>query len=107
MLLYSHVSFLLQADVHPEAVQERLGRSSIGVTLDTYSRVIGGLQEVATERFERVFDREALRILTDAEPSNESVRRQNVGKEGGFQSEPPGTRTLNLLIKSQLLFQLS
>ena len=32
---------------------------------------------------------------------------QNLAKKTEFESEPPGGRTLNLLIKSQLLFQLS
>ena len=32
---------------------------------------------------------------------------KNVGKELGFECEPPANRTLNLLIKSQLLCQLS
>jgi len=43
---------LLQAGTHPKIVQERLGHSSIRVTLDTYSHVIGGLQEVAAQRFD-------------------------------------------------------
>ena len=31
---------------------ERLGHSSIRVTLDTYSHIVGGLQEVAAQRFD-------------------------------------------------------
>ena len=38
--------------MHPKIVQERLGHSSIRVTLDTYSHVIGGLQEAAAQRFD-------------------------------------------------------
>jgi integrase len=33
-------------------VSERLGHSSIGITLDTYSHVMPGLQEAAALRFE-------------------------------------------------------
>jgi len=51
-LRHTHASLLLQAGVHPKIVQERLGHSSIRVTLDTYSRVMGGLQEVAAQRFD-------------------------------------------------------
>ena len=51
-LRHTHASLLLQAGVHPKIVQERLGHSSIRVTLDTYSHVIGGLQEVAAQRFD-------------------------------------------------------
>jgi hypothetical protein len=31
---------------------ERLGHSSIRVTLDTYSHVVGGLQEAAAQKFD-------------------------------------------------------
>lgn len=51
-LRHTHASLLLQAGVHPKVVQERLGHSSIRVTLDTYSHVIGGLQEAAAQRFD-------------------------------------------------------
>jgi integrase len=51
-LRHTHATFLLQAGVHPKVVQERLGHSSIRVTLDTYSHVIGGLQEAAAQRFD-------------------------------------------------------
>jgi len=58
---------------HPKIVQERLGYGSIAVTLDTYSRVVvGGLQEVAVQRFEGALDGEALKILTDSDISDES-----------------------------------
>jgi len=38
--------------VHPKIVSERLGHSSIGITLDTDSHVLPGLQEAAAGRFE-------------------------------------------------------
>ena len=41
-----------KASIHPKVVSERLGHSSIRVTLDTYSHVIGGLQEAAAQRFD-------------------------------------------------------
>jgi integrase len=46
-LRHSHATLLLQAGTHPRVVMERLGHSSIRVTLDTYSHVVGGLQESA------------------------------------------------------------
>ncbi len=98
---------MLRAGIHPKIVQERLGHGSIAVTLDTYSHVVPGLHEAAAQRFERVFERQALRILTDADLSSESACRQNVGREDESEREPPGTRTQNRLIKSQLLFLLS
>jgi len=51
-LRHTHASLLLQAGVHPKVVQERLGHSSIRVTLDTYSHVMGGLQEAAAQHFD-------------------------------------------------------
>lgn len=51
-LRHTHASLLLRAGVHPKIVQERLGHSSIRVTLDTYSHVMGGLQEAAAQRFD-------------------------------------------------------
>jgi len=38
--------------VHPKVVSERLGHDSIGITLDTYSHVMPGMQEEATEKID-------------------------------------------------------
>jgi integrase len=103
-LRHTHATLMLKAGVHPKIVSERLGHANIGITLDTYSHVVPGLQEVAAQRFDEIFDKEALGIILSTEP-NEC--RQNVGRGGKIKYEPPGTRTLNPLIKSQLLFQLS
>jgi integrase len=46
-LRHSHASQLLRAGVHPKVVSERLGHSSIGITLDTYSHLLPGVQEEA------------------------------------------------------------
>ena len=43
---------MLKQGIHPAIVQERLGHSSIGITLDTYSHVAFGLQEAAAARFD-------------------------------------------------------
>ena len=40
----------LRAGVHPKVVQERLGHSSISITLDIYSHAIPAMQEDAAER---------------------------------------------------------
>jgi len=49
---HSHASLLLKQAVHPKVVQERLGHSSINITLDRYSHVAPGLQEAAAARFD-------------------------------------------------------
>jgi len=51
-LRHTHASLMLKQGIHPKIVSERLGHSSIGITLDTYSHVMPGLQEAAALRFE-------------------------------------------------------
>ena len=51
-LRHAHATVLLQQGVHPKIVQERLGHSTISITLDTYSHVAPGLQEAAANRFD-------------------------------------------------------
>lgn len=46
-LRHTHATLLLKRGVHAKIVQERLGHSSINITLDTYSHVLPGLQEAA------------------------------------------------------------
>ena len=43
---------MLRQGVHPKIVSERLGHGNIGITLDTYSHVLRGLQEAAAASFE-------------------------------------------------------
>ncbi|WP_223593616.1 site-specific integrase [Neobacillus bataviensis] len=57
-LRHSHASILLQKNVHPKIVSERLGHSTIGITLDIYSHVIPSLQEQAVEVFDDEDDNE-------------------------------------------------
>lgn len=51
-LRHTHASLLLAAGVNPKVVQERLGHSSVTLTLNTYSHVLPGLQEAAAEKFD-------------------------------------------------------
>jgi integrase len=53
---HTHASLALQAGIHPKVVQERLGHSSIAVTLDRYSHVVPALQEDAATRIAAVVD---------------------------------------------------
>lgn len=46
-LRHEHASVLCAAAVHPKFVQERLGHSSIRVTLDTYTHLMPGMQSEA------------------------------------------------------------
>jgi len=49
---HSHASQLLLADVHPKVVSERLGHSSIAITMDTYSHLLPGMQEDAATKID-------------------------------------------------------
>ena len=45
-------SLLLAAGENPKVVSERLGHASVTLTLDTYSHVLPGLQQAASEKLE-------------------------------------------------------
>jgi integrase len=49
-LRHSHATHLLMNGVHPKVAQERLGHSSVGITLDLYSHVLPGMQEDAAAK---------------------------------------------------------
>jgi integrase len=51
---HTHASIFLKQGIHPKIVQERLGHSSIIITLDTYSHVAPGLQEAAASGFDKL-----------------------------------------------------
>jgi integrase len=51
-LRHTAASLLLAAGVHPKVVQERLGHSSIAITLDTYSHVVPSMQRAAADRLD-------------------------------------------------------
>jgi integrase len=46
-LRHTHATLLLQAGVHPKVVQERLGHSDIGLTLNTYTHVVPSMGRAA------------------------------------------------------------
>ncbi len=62
-LRHTHATLMLQQGIHPKIVSERLGHSSIGITLDTYSHVLPGLQEAAAKRFEEGLTNGSPRVL--------------------------------------------
>jgi integrase len=54
-LRHTYATLALQARVHPKVVQERLGHSSISVTLDTYSHAVPAIESEAAERVASLF----------------------------------------------------
>ena len=74
-----HVTLLLKVGIHPKMVSERLGHANIGITLDTYSHILPGLQERAAERFGEMLEARAVAEdvskMLAKEPSSDSAGR--------------------------------
>jgi integrase len=51
-LRHTAATLMLQQGVHPKVVQERLGHSTISLTLDTYSHVLPSLQQDAADKLD-------------------------------------------------------
>jgi integrase len=58
-LRHSHATHLLANGVHPKIAQERLGHSSVAITLDLYSHVLPGMQADAAAKVDAAI-REAI-----------------------------------------------
>jgi integrase len=69
-LRHGHATALLVAGVHPKVASERLGHSSVTLTLDTYSHVLEGMDADAAMKVQQAIrgaDDEAPREPTDDE----------------------------------------
>lgn len=62
-LRHSHATLMLTGGVHPKIAQERLGHSSISITMDLYSHLVPGLQKEAAEKVDTAL-RSALKNAT-------------------------------------------
>jgi integrase len=51
---HAHASHLLKQNVHPAIVAQRLGHSSVQVTMDVYSHILPGLQKQAAANFDQI-----------------------------------------------------
>ena len=60
---HTHASIMLKQGIHPKVVQERLGHSSIQMTIDTYSHVAPGIQEAAARRFDEILYNPKIQVL--------------------------------------------
>jgi integrase len=54
-LRHSHATQLLRAGVHFKIVSERLGHSSVAITLDRYSHVLPGMDKTAADALSRAY----------------------------------------------------
>ncbi|WP_246764797.1 site-specific integrase [Ensifer sp. PDNC004] len=59
-LRHTHETQLLAAGVHPKIASERLGHSTIGITLDLYSHVMPGMQANAAAQIDDMISRAAV-----------------------------------------------
>jgi len=55
-LRHTHATMLLALGEHPKVVQERLGHSTIAMTLDTYSHLVPGIQEAAAMKLSTILN---------------------------------------------------
>jgi len=62
---HSHATAYLKQGIHPKIVQERLGHSSVAITLDMYSHVTPSLQEEAAKAFDRAFSEGGKKVLPE------------------------------------------
>jgi integrase len=65
-LRHSHATQLLRSGIHPKIAQERLGHSTIAVTLDLYSHVSKSMQDEAAQQVDK-----ALRAAINKRTSRE------------------------------------
>ncbi len=54
-LRHSAATLMLQQEINPKVVQERLGHSDISLTLNTYSHVLPSMQEEAAQKMDELF----------------------------------------------------
>jgi integrase len=66
-LRHTHATLMLKAGIHPKIVQERLGHSSIAITLDTYSHVSPGMQQKAAETFDSILGQKNSKRIANSE----------------------------------------
>lgn len=55
-LRHTHATLMLEAGEHPKIVQDRLGHSSVQMTLDKYSHVTQNMQQNAADNFENIIN---------------------------------------------------
>jgi integrase len=57
---------MLKQGVNPKIVSERLGHATVGITMDTYSHVMPGLQQAAALKFDQLLAKHGQGISPEA-----------------------------------------
>src|SRR5436309_9537862 len=98
-LRHTFASLLLQQGESPVYVQRQLGHASIKLTVDTYGKWLPMGNKAAVDRLD---DPSGSKVVAKTATGTSGVLEVPVNAGG-----PSRTRTLDPLIKSQLLYQLS
>lgn len=73
-LRHTHASLMLKRGVHAKIVSERLGHSSVNITLDTYSHILPNIQEEVVRGFDDlVYNRKDVMEVVVIEKEEETV----------------------------------
>ena len=121
-LRHGQASLMLAAGIDMAIVSKRLGHSTITITSDTYSHLLGGVGRDAADRASALIPR-APKTVQDAPPADQrdhlvitpatdsipeqaaetaepALTQVNTGSDGDALGRPCGTRTHNQRIKS-------
>lgn len=53
-LRHTHATLMLKANINPKIVAERLGHSSVNLTLNTYSHILPDMQKEAVNKLNNI-----------------------------------------------------
>ena len=106
-LRHAAASLMIQAGVPIVLVSKRLGHSSISITSDVYGHLLQSAGREAAERAAALVPRRPRDQSVTTGASGDPVDEGDLGVSPGQKGAPEGTRTPNLLIRSQMLYPLS
>jgi len=106
-LRHSFASILLSEGVSPAYVQRQLGHASIKLTVDTYGRWLPMGNKAAVDRLDGQVVAETAKMVATAGCVGAATGGKVTAISGPKAGGPSRTRTLDPLIKSQLLYHLS
>ena len=118
-LRHTHATMLIASGEDIKTVSARSGHASTSFTLDVYGHVLPGNQAAVAKKFDQLVLSEMVRDQDSEDASSPGPGpviyvskmlangENDPSKKGEFECEPHRNRTCNLLIKSQLLCQLS
>ena len=106
-LRHTAASLMIQAGYPPKMLQEIMGHASITTTLDLYGHLYRGDMDRYAERLDSAADDAGTARIRPDDPGRRSRSRRLSALTWEDLSALGGTRTPNLLIRSQMLYPLS